>query len=333
MKNLKVSIIIPIRNEEKYIQRCIDSINNQDFNKEEMEVIFIDGFSEDTTVQIINRNIQQNSMFRILYNKEKTTPCALNIGIKNSNGKYIVRMDAHSEYPKNYISKCIYYLESTNADNVGCLIETKAEGTVGNAISYVLSSKFGVGNSKFRTNSKSGYVDTVPFGTFRRELFERIGYFDERLERNQDSEFNSRIIINGGKIYLFDDIKIIYHPRDNLKSLIKMAVLNGKWNIITNYLVSGSMRLRHFIPLLFVISLIIGIIIFLLKIKILMWLFVGELLFYLLCDLFFSVKDIKKHVLLNFIIFPIFHISYGIGSIIGIFIIIKKFLRRNKNEN
>ena len=257
-----------------------------------------------------------------LENEKKITPCALNIGIKNSKGKYIVRMDAHSEYPINYVSKCIYYIENKNADNVGCLVETKADGKIGKSISYVLSSKFGVGNSKFRTNSKSGYVDTVPFGTFKKEIFDKIGYFDERLERNQDSEFNNRIVRNGGKIYLFNDISIIYHPRESIKKLIEMATLNGKWNIITNYYVSGAMRLRHFIPLLFVLSIIMGIIVCLLDIKYLNCCFYMELLLYVICDIIFSFKNIREgmgQIVLNFMIYPIFHISYGIGSIEGIF--------------
>ena len=97
------------------------------------------------------------------------------------------------------------------------LSRNKSRWKIGKSISYVLSSKFGVGNSKFRTNSKSGYVDTVPFGTFKKEIFDKIGYFDERLERNQDSEFNNRIVRKEGKIYLFNDISIIYHPRERIK--------------------------------------------------------------------------------------------------------------------
>ena len=128
MEQIKVSIIVPVRNEEKYIQKCINSIVNQDFSKEQMEVIFVDGLSEDNTVKIINENIKKYQMFKILENEKKITPCALNIGIKNSKGKYIVRMDAHSEYPINYVSKCIYYIENKEADNVGCLVETKADG-------------------------------------------------------------------------------------------------------------------------------------------------------------------------------------------------------------
>lgn len=323
-----VSVVIPVYNEEKYINGLIDSILKQDYNKSKFEVIFVDGNSKDKTKQIIQERLKsQNIEYKILNNEEKITPISLNIGIKDATKDLIIRLDAHSQYPENYITKCVYYINHIDADNVGCVMETKSEGTVGNAISTVLSSKFGVGNSKFRTNAESGYVDTVPFGTFRRELFEKIGYFDERLARNQDSEFNSRIIKNEGKIYLFNDIKIIYHPRETIYKLVKMAILNGKWNLYTNYLVPGSMKIRHFVPFAFTLTLIIGIISLFANIKIIKVLFLLEMILYALIDLIFSLKEIKKQGLktsiLCFIIYPIFHITYGYGTFLGIFLILK----------
>lgn len=318
----RVSLIAPVYNEEKYIEGFIDSILKQDYNYKLIELIFIDGNSTDKTKElIVNKMKTARISYKILTNTKRITPISLNIGIKKAKGNIIIRLDAHSQYPENYVSKCVYYLNTTGADNVGCLIETVSEGYIGQAISNVLSSKFGVGNSKFRTNAKSGYVDTVPFGTFRRDLFNKIGFFDERLRRNQDSEFNNRIIKNGGKIYLFDDIKIIYHPRDTIKKLISMAVLNGKWNLYTNYIVPGSMKLRHFIPFVFVLSIIFGIALFFTDFIIIKILFIIELILYFLLDMIFSLKDIKKHgilvSILMFIIYPIFHIMYGVGTFLG----------------
>ena len=318
----RVSLIAPVYNEEKYIEGFIDSILKQDYNYKLIELIFIDGNSTDKTKElIVNKMKTARISYKILTNTKRITPISLNIGIKKAKGNIIIRLDAHSQYPENYVSKCVYYLNTTGADNVGCLIETVSEGYIGQAIANVLSSKFGVGNSKFRTNAKSGYVDTVPFGTFRRDLFNKIGFFDERLRRNQDSEFNNRIIKNGGKIYLFDDIKITYHPRDTIKKLISMAVLNGKWNLYTNYIVPGSMKLRHFIPFVFVLSIIFGIALFFTDFIIIKILFIIELILYFLLDMIFSLKDIKKHgilvSMLMFIIYPIFHIMYGVGTFLG----------------
>ena len=327
-----VSIVIPIYNEEKYIENFIKSLLNQDYDFNKIEIVFIDGNSTDNTKKIIENTIKKENVdMKVLDNIDRITPKSLNIGIKVSKNDIIIRLDAHSEYPQNYISKCVYYINNVAADNVGCTIETKSEGIIGKAIENVLSSKFGVGNSGFRTNAKSGYTDTVPFGTFRRSLFDKIGYFDERLARNQDSEFNSRIIKNGGKIYLFNDISIIYHPRNTIRGLIKMAMLNGKWNLYTNYLVPGSMKIRHFIPFIYFISIIIGILSIIFKMEVIKYMFYLEMILYLFLDIFFSFKNIKKGKLLNsflcLILYPLFHISYGIGTFRGIF-----FTLRNRGR-
>jgi glycosyltransferase involved in cell wall biosynthesis len=250
-KNIIVSVVIPTYNEEKYIKNCILSLLKQDYPQNQMEWIFVDGCSSDRTKEIIESYKHKfPQLIRVYNNPNKTVPYAMNIGIKSSVGKYIIRLDAHSEYADNYISKCVYYLDTTDADNVGGVAETKSSGFVGNAIAFMLSSKFGVGNSQFRINGKSGYVDTVPFGAFRREVFEKYGFYDERLTRNQDNEMNYRIRKNGGKIYMAEDIKLAYFCRDSIKGIAKMAMTNGKWNVITMKLCPGAMGLRHFIPLI-----------------------------------------------------------------------------------
>lgn len=254
-----VSVIIPVYNEEKYIKGLIESLKKQDYDKEKFEVIFIDGNSKDKTIDIIKEkvNLEENDKYKILVNPDKITPKSVNIGIKEAKNEIIIRLDAHSEYPSNYISKCVYYLNNTDADNVGCLCHPEGKTRIGKAIANVVSSKFGVGNSSFRTGTESGYVDTVPFGTFRRELFEKIGYFNEELPRSEDNEFNYRIRKNQGKVYLFNDIEVIYYPRDTILKLMKMGFQNGKWATYTGYIIPGSMGIRHFIPLVFVIGLII----------------------------------------------------------------------------
>ena len=243
----------------------------------------------------------------------------MNIGIKNSRGKYIVRLDAHSEYPVDYISKCISTLENVDADNVGGLAITKGHGIIGEAFSKVLSSKFGVGNSSFRTNAPSGYVDTVPFGAFKREVFEKYGYYDERLTRNQDYELNYRIRKNGGRIYLNSDIKLIYYCRNTISGIIKQSFQNGKWNVITFRLCPGSMSIRHFVPLMFILSLIILPLLGLFH-PVANWILLLELSLYFVLDIIFSIKmasSMKKMLLLT-VMFPMLHLSYGIGSFIGL---------------
>ena len=144
-----VSVVMPVYNEERYIKKCVDSLLLQDYPIEKMEWIFVDGCSKDKTVEILEgyKNKYPN-LIKVLNNPEKIVPYAMNIGIKASCGKYIVRLDAHADYATDYISKCVYYLENTDAENVGGVAETKANGFIGNAIAKMLSSKFGVGNSQ-----------------------------------------------------------------------------------------------------------------------------------------------------------------------------------------
>lgn len=327
-----VSVVMPVYNEEQYIEKCIDSLLLQDYPINRMEWIFVDGCSNDQTVEILNKYQKKYpSLINVYNNPDKFVPYAMNIGIAASKGKYIVRLDAHADYEKDYISKCIYYLENTDAENVGGVAETKANGFMGNAIAKMLSSKFGVGNSQFRTNGESGYVDTVPFGAFRREVFSKYGGYDERLVRNQDNEMNFRIRKNGGKIYMSSDILLSYYCRDSIKGISTMARKNGMWNVITMKLCPGSMGVRHFIPLLFVIS-VFGLGILGLTHS-LFWILLGlETGLYLILDVLFSVKqttNIKEFFAL-IILFPIFHIAYGVGSVIGI---VKLFSKEFKKGN
>lgn len=332
MNNIIVSVVMPVYNEEKYIKKCVDSLLEQDYPHENMEWIFVDGMSKDTTVGILEEYKEKYpNLIKVLSNPDKVVPYAMNIGIKEAAGKYIVRLDAHADYAKDYISKCVYYLDTTDAENVGGVAETKAEGFVGNAIAKMLSSKFGVGNSQFRTNGSSGYVDTVPFGAFRREAFKKYGGYDERLVRNQDNEMNYRIRKNGGKIYMSDDINLSYYCRDSIKGISQMALKNGMWNVITMKFCPGSMGVRHFIPFAFVFSV--------LGLSLLSFVYYGflillgiELALYILLDLLFSIKSATtvKEIFLLIILFPVFHIAYGFGSLKGIF---KLFTKKYRNNN
>lgn len=319
-----ISIVIPVYNEEEYVEACIESILLQDYPENLVELIFVDGCSSDKTREIIEKFVNKHPLLiRIYDNPDKTVPYAMNIGINHSKGKYIIRLDAHAEYPKDYFSRCVFYLNTINADNVGGVVETKGKGFVGKAIAKILSSKFGVGNSQFRTDGKSGYVDTVPFGAFKREVFDKWGGFDERLTRNQDNEMNYRIRKNGGKIFLADDIRLSYYSRDSIGGLCDMAVKNGMWNIITMKLCPGAMSARHFIPLAFTASLIFLLVAHLFYAPFLS-LLAAESALYLFLDFLFSLKLAGggKEFLLLLLLFPVFHFTYGFGSLKGIVVLI-----------
>ena len=334
-KEIIVSVVMPVYNEEKYIEKCVDSLLLQDYPMDNIEWIFVDGCSKDRTVELLNQYAQKYpDLIRVYSNPDKIVPYAMNIGIAASKGKYIVRLDAHADYATDYISKCIYYLENTDAENVGGVAQTKANGFMGGAIAKMLSSKFGVGNSQFRTNGESGYVDTVPFGAFRREVFTKYGGYDERLVRNQDNEMNFRIRKNGGKIYLANDIKLSYYCRDSVKGIAQMANKNGMWNVITMKLCPGSMGIRHFIPLAFVVSVVglalMGILHYI------FWLaLAAEMALYFALDVLFSLKQAEsfKETLALLVLFPIFHVAYGCGSIVVITKLLSKKYRNKDYKN
>ena len=335
MKSPIVSVVMPVYNEEKYIEKCIDSLLLQDYPIENMEWIFVDGCSKDKTVELIEAyRVKYPELIKILNNPNKIVPYAMNIGISASSGRFIVRLDAHADYAIDYISKCVHYLEETDAENVGGVAETKANGFVGNAIAKMLSSRFGVGNSQFRTNGKSGYVDTVPFGAFKREVFSKYGGYDERLVRNQDNEMNFRIRENGGKIYLANDIRLSYYCRDSVSGIASMARKNGMWNIITMKLCPGSMGVRHFIPLAVVASIVALALLGFAHFS--FWLLLlAELALYLFLDILFSIRLSSgvKEFFVILLLFPIFHITYGIGSLVGITKLFSKKFKKGNYTN
>lgn len=322
---VEVTIIIPTYMEEKYIQKCMESVINQNFEKEKMEIFIVDGNSTDSTIPIVKAYEEKYPrLVKLLINIKKTQAYAMNIGIGASHGKYILRMDAHAEYRNDYIQKCVYYLDKTGATNVGGVAITKGKGKNGQIIAKMLSGKFGVGNSQFRINGKSGFVDTVPFGAFRKTFFNKYGGFDTRFERNEDNEINYRIRKNGGKVYLANDIRFIYYCRDTVNGILKMAFQNGMWNVYSIKIIPGSMGVRHFVPLLFVLSLL-SLFILGINIKLFRMMLLFELIIYFIMDFFCSSKlsnkmsEVCKLLFLHFA----FHVSYGFGSVFGLFKLIK----------
>ncbi len=333
----KISIIVPIYNEEKYIENCIESIMASDYNKNSMEILLIDGGSSDNTLNIIKEYQQKYANIKLFHNPKKIVPISMNIGIKEASGEYVIRLDAHASYPKEYFTKLIYWHKKLDAENIGTLIETEVKNLTptSSAIKKVLSNKFGVG-SVFRSATnieKPILVDTVPFGCYKKDVFEKYGLYDERLIRNQDIELNKRIINGGGKIYLVPDVKCTYFARETYKSLAKNNFSNGLWNILTAYYTNSfnSLSLRHFIPLLFILAIIMPMIFSLFYMSII---YIGLFVIasYLALVVFQSIKMNDKDAGILSIVraFCVLHIAYGVGSLVGIFKVIKlKFFKDN----
>lgn len=320
-----VSIVIPLYNEEKYIGRLMKSISKQSYDHRLLELVLIDGGSTDKTLEKINQSMCNiDFACKILSNPKKETVISLNMGIKEAIGSIIVRLDGHCEIDEDYIEKLVCCLNEMGAQNVGGVIQNvTGNELVTNSIANVLSSPFGVGNSKFRISSKSGYVDTVPYGCFRKELFDNIGYFKEGLIRSEDNEFNARIIKNGGKIYLCSDVVIKYYVRKDVGQLLRMGFLNGKDIPSTFFKYPGSIKIRHMIPFAFFMFIILGTILSFLF-PICKTLFLVGLGIYLIAQCVATIKNYPKYKSLlisiyEFLIYPAFHISYGFGSFVGLF--------------
>lgn len=318
--SLKLSVIVPIYNEERFIEACVASLLAQDFPQEEMELLLVDGISTDRTPELLEKLAKEHpSVIRVLQNPKRIQSAAMNLGAKAARGIYLIRVDAHADYPPNYFSRCVSLMEETGAQNVGCIWNTQGKTPRAQLIAMMLTSPFGVGGAAFRTGGKSGWVDTVPFGTFRKDYYESIGGFDERLARSEDNEINYRIRKKGGKIYMTDEMAVTYYCRETVSALGRMAFANGKWNVIAAKLCPGSMSLKYFVPLAFVLSLIIMPFLCLLH-PVFCWLFAAELLLYLGLSLFFALQKTHKikKLLRLWLLFPAFHIPYGVGSIAGL---------------
>ncbi len=253
-----VSVVIPCRNEEAYIASCLDSILATDYPRDRIEVLVADGQSDDGTRAILAEYLTRYRCIALIENLRRTTPAALNAAIRAATGSVIIRMDAHVVYPPEYISRLVDALEETGADNVGAVLETvPADLTpTGKAIAIGLSHPFGVGNSYFRTGSRERReVDTVPFGCYRRDVFDRIGLFDEELIRNQDDELNFRLIRHGGRVLLVPEVTCRYYARRTFRQVSRMYYQYGYFKPLVARKVGRVMTARQLVPSLLLAAL------------------------------------------------------------------------------
>jgi glycosyltransferase involved in cell wall biosynthesis len=358
-----VSIIIPVRNEEKNIGECLEKIFNQNYPKDKIEIIIIDGMSEDRTREIIERfklkvSKEELQVIRIIDNPKKQRASGLNIGIKESRGDVIMRVDARTIIPPDYIERCVRTLLKTGANNVGgaqkpifqglrfkfldsniedqdreCTNSVKVRNRIPDmehriltqqAIGIALSHPFGVGDAQFRLGRRSGFVDTVYLGCFKKDVFNKVGLFDEKAPViSEDSDINYRIKKAGGKVYLNKDIVVYYYPRDNLKELWKLYFRYGGAKA-GNFLKHKVLAWRQFVPPLFSLSLfllpILGIFD---KFFFYLWLLITGV--YITTNFLVSFFLTLKYRTLNlkysklsflwqlFFVFPTMHFSWALG--------------------
>ena len=318
-----ISIILPIRNEVKYIKQTLESILNQNNINQVVEILIADGMSDDGTREIIKDYIQNNSNIPLIDNPEKIVSTGFNRALSISEGDIIIRVDGHSEISRNFINNCLLEFENTEADCVGGATEHIFSGIIGNAIKMAQSSFFGVGGVSFRKKVEKGeYVDTLAFGAYKRDVFDQLGGYDEELVRNQDDEFNFRMIQNDGKIWLTPSIKSTYTQRNSFKSLFKQYFQYGFYKVRVIQKRKGLASWRHLVPGIFVLLLLIGFFLFIIKSNPFFLFLVG--MPYLLFSLNFTILEIfksPKHIFsitLLPLTFFILHFSYGLGFLLGL---------------
>ena len=317
-----VSIIIPCLNEADYIINCLSSIIYQSYPAHLITTYVCDGNSNDGTQSLITNFSLNNPQIKLLVNEKRTTPYALNLGISHSTSDVIIILGAHSELEKRFVENCISSLDiDSKIMCVGGVLENVYENPTSKIIGVAMSSSFGIGNAHFRTGNKSGFVDTVAFGAYKKEIFDLVGNFDEELIRNQDDEFNFRVTKAGFKIYLNHDIKCKYFVRASFQKLFKQYYQYGYWKVFVNKKHQTITTGRQLIPLLFIIYLL----------SFIASAFISSLLFSVLSVflgfylvLAFSVAFQKKSStfinVLNIVrTFFILHTSYGLGYLKGIF--------------
>jgi len=250
---VRVSIVVACRNEKRNIRELLESIFAQDL-KEPWEVIIADGMSDDGTRQILEEYSSRYSSLTVIDNPRRIVSAGLNLAIRRARGEMIIRMDGHTEYAPDYCRWCVETLENTGADNVGGPARTRSTGVVGRAVAAAFHSRFSTGGAKFHDVGYRGWVDTVPYGCWRKSFLERIGLFDEALVRNQDDELNLRLRRAGGRIWQDPLIMSWYSPRSDLSKLFHQYFQYGFWKVavIRKHRLPSSWR--HLVPVLWLIS-------------------------------------------------------------------------------
>jgi len=318
-----VSIVIPCRNEEKFIAPCLDSLITQDYPKNCMEILAIDGMSFDGTRDILDNYSRKYPYIKYLDNFRKITPCAFNVGINNSKGDFIIIMGAHAAYDRKYVSKCINAALKYNADNVGGIVSVVPSGKslISLAIAKVISSSFGAGNAYYKTSrpKMAREVDTVFGGCYRKAIFKKIGLFDERLARNQDMDLNIRLKKAGGKIVLVPGIVSYYYSKPDFLGFAKHNFADGFSVIYPLRFGLKTFSWRHLLPLSFVVG-FLGLLAMGTMNVLFLYLLTAAMGAYFLLDIFFSAKIafVEKNFLLSFFVFTAFfvrHFAYGLGSL------------------
>lgn len=328
----KLAVVIPTLNEEKFIACCLVSVIGQTFPVTDMDVMVIDGGSDDRTCEVVAAYHKKYSNIRLLNNPRRIQSIAFNIGVEKSDAPYIMRLDAHATYDKYYVERCLkVFMEDEEVGNgsgmignVGgvCHIHPRHSGIMAGASAILNKTRFGIGGAAFRVGGGAGYVDTVPFGCFPRVVLNKVGGMREDLPRGEDNEFNSRIRKAGYKVYFDPDIISNYYSRDTLSANIRQMYANGVSIGHLFHVDRTAISLRHFVPFLFVTCIITGIVLSMFFRPFLFVLLMGGGIYFtsdVIASLLAAWRHGWRYFLPLFIMYFCVHVSYGWGTIVGLF--------------
>ena len=327
---LKVSVIVPCYNEQSTIRLLLEALREQTFPRAEMEVVIADGMSSDGTraeIAAFQKDFPDLSV-RVVDNTLRSIPSAVNRAIEVSHGGIIIRLDAHSKPYPDYVEKCVAAHEENRGDNVGGIweIHPGTDTWIAKSIAAAASHSLGVGDALYRHATRAAEVDTVPFGSFRRELIDRVGPFNESLLTNEDYEFNVRVRKAGGRIWLDPSIRSIYFARATLLELARQYWRYGywKWRMLKQY--PDTLKWRQALPPLFVLSLI-SLSLVSMFLPVLAFVLAGELFVYftimVVAGFYAAFRQRKPYLALGLaLVIPVMHINWGGGFLWSMLVVL-----------
>ena len=320
---LRVSVVIPVRNEERYLGECLESVIASLAPIGPSEILVVDGGSEDGTGAVVAKYRARHPAIRLLPNPKRITAAAFNLGIRAAVSPAIAILSAHSRLEPDFFEAALRRLDRADADIVGGPVKTEASGlgSMPWLLARIVSHPFGVGNSRFRVSETESYVDAVPFAVFRREVFERVGLFEERLVCNQDTDFFGRVRRAGLRVLLDPRVRSVYRPRGTLGGLLRQGFLNAYWNVLVWRRNPDAFQLRHLVPGVFALSLVAALVIAPLS-PVGLLILAGVLGVYLVAASLAALDILRRTrrglALCLPPLFLLYHASYGAGSIAGL---------------
>jgi succinoglycan biosynthesis protein ExoA len=317
-----VSVIVPVLNEQGYIGRCLLALAEQDYPRESFEVFVLDGGSRDATVYETQRTAESAGLTIFFApNPGRTTAAGFNLGLSLAHGEVIIKVDGHTRVAPDFLSASVYALRESGADAVGGPIETRGYGPVGRAIAAAMSSSFGIGDTAFRhEEAPEQWADSVPYGAYRREVFERVGNFAEDIERGEDDEFNIRLRRSGGRILLSPSIQSVFFCRSTFAGLARQYWGYGLAKAAVLRKHPSGLRPRHLVPSALVLALAGGVLLTIVDVRFgLVALLAGGA--YMIANLLASLKTARatgvNPLYLSFA-YVCIHLPAGAGMIVGL---------------